>query len=442
MNLTSANKQQKPSLAFLRELVRSNPQLLKPKLTKYFLQQPTPKQLAFLLLPQLEAFFGGAGGGGKSSAGLMAALQYVDVPGYRALILRRTFQDLRLPGALMDRAEEWLRGTDITWNASDKTYTFPSGATLTFGYLESENDKYRYQGAEFQFIFFDELSQFTETQYQYLFSRLRKIKNVPIPIRMRSASNPGGTGHEWVKQRFITSKEPDRIFIPASLTDNPYIDEVEYTKSLDQLDFITRQQLLYGDWDVLIDGTLFKRDWIKPVNELPDPKEIERIVRAWDLAATEEKKGNDPDYTAGILVAKLRNGRYTILDLIHFRGDPKTLDDILLKTAISDRKKYSYIDWVIEEEGGSSGKIAMNHMTRLLAGYTVKGVRSTGSKRDRAKPVSSMAGNGNIDMLESEWNLKFLRELVAFPQPNIHDDIVDSLSLAFSELTKTGWGFY
>jgi len=94
----------------------------------------------------------------------MAALQYVDVPGYAAILFRRTFRDLALPGALMDRAGEWLGGTDAHWDAQNATWRFPSGATLSFGYLEHEQDKYRYQSAEFQFCGFDELAQFAESQ--------------------------------------------------------------------------------------------------------------------------------------------------------------------------------------------------------------------------------------------------------------------------------------
>ena len=73
--------------------------------------EPTPKQAEFLLMPDLEVLFGGSAGGGKSDALLMAALQYVDVPGYAAILFRRTYTDLSLPGALMDRAHEWLQGT-------------------------------------------------------------------------------------------------------------------------------------------------------------------------------------------------------------------------------------------------------------------------------------------------------------------------------------------
>lgn len=211
---------------------------------------PTLKQAEFLLLPDREVLYGGSAGGGKSDALLMAALQYVDVPGYAALLLRRTLVDLALPGALMDRAHHWLHSTAASWSGSDKTWTFPSGATLTFGYLDGPTDKQRYQSSEFQFIGFDELTQFDEAEYTYLFSRLRRTANLNVPLRMRSASNPGGVGHDWVRRRFLLEHSPSRRFVRASLHDNPHLQQDEYIEALGALDPITRAQLLDGDWDV------------------------------------------------------------------------------------------------------------------------------------------------------------------------------------------------
>ena len=227
--------------------------LLKPRMTPYIVHQPTERQSHFLSLDCLEAFFGGAAGGGKSDALLMAGLQFADIPGYSAILFRQTYADLALPGALMDRANEWLYGTDAHWSGQEKKWTFPSGATLNFGYLETESDKFRYRSSEFQFIGFDELTNFTETQYRFLFSRLRRTTDIDVPLRMRSASNPGGVGHDWVKERFIGTRStppvvPD-VFVPAKLSDNPHLSQDEYQRSLEQLDPVTKAQLLSGDWD-------------------------------------------------------------------------------------------------------------------------------------------------------------------------------------------------
>jgi len=199
----------------------------------------------------------------NSDSLLMSALQYVGVPNYAALLLRRTYSDLSLPGALMDRAFQWLDGTDARWSDQNKVWTFPSGATITFGYLETEKDKFRYQSSELQFCAFDELTQFLETQYTYLFSRLRRLKDFPVPIRMRSATNPGGVGNDWVVSRFPILREPtdsDPLFVPASVYDNPHIDRASYINALNNLDYVTREQLLNGRWDVSITGGIFKTD--------------------------------------------------------------------------------------------------------------------------------------------------------------------------------------
>src|SRR5690348_15734101 len=193
---------------------------------------PSPPQAAFLaVLHRLEVFYGGAAGGGKTDALLRAALQFADFPGYKALLLRRTYPELAQPGGLIDRSQEWLAGK-ARWNEQKHRWTFPSGAVLEFGYLQRSTDKFRYQGAELDFVGFDELTHFDESDYLYLFSRLRKREGSPIPPRIRAASNPGGRGHRWVKRRFIERKpDPDnpedtpakcaaRVFIPAKLADN------------------------------------------------------------------------------------------------------------------------------------------------------------------------------------------------------------------------------
>ena len=124
----------------------------------------------------------------------MAALQLVEYPGYHALVLRRTFRQLNQTGSTMNRARQWLAGSDATWSSVDKRFTFPSHASITFGNLDSEDNVYQYDSSEFQFIGFDELTSFSEGQYTYLFSRLRATQGQP-------AAYPDACGIQPVKPR-------------------------------------------------------------------------------------------------------------------------------------------------------------------------------------------------------------------------------------------------
>ena len=404
---------------------------------KYIPHTPTVVQARFILLDNLEALYGGAAGGGKSDALLMCALQYVEIPTYNAIIFRKTLQDHNLPEALIPRSHEWLGGTDAKWNGLLHRWSFPSGATLTFGYLDSMQDIYKYQSAAFQTIEFDELTQFYETQYTYLLSRLRRLEGWYSPLRVRNASNPGNIGHDWVKARFITKESrEDREFIPALLEDNPYLDRVQYEKSLNQLDEVTRQQLRWGNWDVRPEGGKFNRAWFEIVDTVPP---FGRRLRYWDLAATAPKPGYDPDYTCGLL-AKLVQGVIYIEDVQRFRSNPQAVEQKISRTAMEDG---GLVEIYMEEEPGSSGKGQTSHYSRnVLSGYTFRGHRTTGSKEIRANPLSAAAQNGNIKLLRGGWNRDFLNELEAFPLGS-HDDQVDAASGAYELLTlRTKGAFF
>lgn len=396
---------------------------------KYIPHDPTLKQAEFLLLDTKEALYGGAAGGGKSDALLMAALQYVEVPNYAAIVFRRTYKDLSLPGALMDRAHEWLDSTDAHWNESKKTWTFPSGATLTFAYLASENDKYNYQGSEYQFVGFDELTQFEESQYRYLFSRLRRLKGSKIPIRARVASNPGGRGHQWVKQRMlIEGPEKGRVFISAKLEDNPYLDTEEYEQSLMELDPVTRAQLRSGSWDAQVEGNKFKKQWFRFTEEYPKDA---RFVRYWDLAATEPKEGKDPDWTSGCLMAE-KDGQYWIIDITKAQTTPKGVEQLIFNQALMDGRD---IDIWMEQEPGSSGVNTIDHYQRnVLRGFAFYGDKVTGNKELRANPLSAAVEAGNVYLVNGPWVNDFIDEAIGFPYNAAHDDQIDSASGAFDKL--------
>lgn len=417
-------------LSYWMNLLSSRPDLKRgaiPRLNRYIPHTPTPKQSAFLLMnPLLEGFYGGAARGGKTDALLMGALQYCDLPGYNALILRRTYGQLNMPDSILTRAHQWLRNTDARWNAKHNRFDFPSGAMLQFGYLQYFKDVYQYDGSSFHFIGFDELTQFLESQYRFLFSRLSKAADDPIPLRMRSASNPGGLGHLWVRDRLVRGREKSRFYIPANLVDNPHINQEAYRKSLSNLDLITRKQREFGDWDVAREGALFKREWFTEFVDTP-PASC-RWFRFWDFAATAPKPGKDPDFTAGTLLGKDRTGRFYVNDVQRFRLTPQKVEARIYQTAKMDGPT---VRIRMEQEPGASGKSLISYYIRLLAGWDCSGLSSTGPKITRWMPVATQAEAGNLVLVNGPWNEDWFEEMCAVPESD-HDDQADSLAGAFN----------
>lgn len=421
---------------------------LTPRLTKYIPIDPTPKQTAFLLMNSAkEILYGGAAGGGKSVAQLTAALQYVDTPGYSAILFRKTYADLSLPGALIDMSKQWLmpfvESKEVKWSEKDKRYDFPSGATLNFGYLESANDCYRYQGAEFQYIGMDEVTHIDPGNYRYLFSRLRKPKALQVPLRFRATANPGGQFGEYYHQRFfVEGPEKGRIFISAGLSDNPYLDAEAYKEALQELDPIERERLLNGNWDIQAAGDMFNRHWfqIVPDADVPDSA---RTVRFWDMASTDPAKRKsttgarrdkrEPDYTVGFKLSSYQ-GMYWIRDIIRVQQKPGDLEKLLRQTAAADG--YS-VAIRMEQEPGSSGAISIDHYSRhVFAGYDFAGVPSTGSKVERARTASAASQSGKVFICQRCKNiLPFLDEADVFPY-GIKDDTIDGFSGSFNYFRK------
>lgn len=247
------------------------PEATKREITENGLQvlfKPHPgPQTDFLAASETEVLYGGAAGGGKSYAMLMDPLRYAHIKDHKFLILRRTLGELQ---ELMDKARELYPSAypGAKWNESKKTWNFPSGAKGIFGYLERDADVYQYQGLQYSWIGFDEITHLpTSFAWDFLRSRLRTV-NPDITCYMRATANPGGPGHGWVKKRFIDPASPNttfwsedgeisRKFIPAKLADNPSLSQDgKYEGMLRSLDPIHRARLLEGDWDVN-DGAAF-----------------------------------------------------------------------------------------------------------------------------------------------------------------------------------------
>jgi predicted phage terminase large subunit-like protein len=392
---------------------------------------PTNPQAVFLTDPRHESLYGGAAGGGKSDALLMAGLQFVDMPDWAALILRRSYAELALPGAIMDRAHDWLGGTAAHWNADEKTYTFPSGATLTFGYLATERDKYRYQGAAWRLIEFDELTQFVETEYRYLFSRLRRSTGGEVPSRMRAASNPGGVGHEWVYERFLVrGRAEGRGFVPAKLADNPHLDAADYARSLAELDPLTRQQLLDGLW--VVDPTLrpFRRAWWRAQHRyrVGEDGPSSPIVGRWLSWDTAFKDNATSAYTALGVFELLTDYR---VRLRHVWRDKLIFPELVpaMDRAIAEWAADGKLRGVIIEDrasGTSAYQTLRGSVPREFAPLLIP-FQPQGSKLERASQAAVWCRLGCVLLPEPSpavpWLLDFEQELFAAPDGEYMDQV-------------------
>lgn len=415
---------------------------------------PGPQE-RFLRLRVDEALYGGSAGGGKSFALLLGACRFVAEPGYRALLLRRTFPELTR--YLVDRSRPLYSALGGVYNETKHLWRFPSGAVVEFGSLEHESSKHAYQSAEYQYVGFDELTSFTLGQYLYLRSRLRSTGG--LPCLLRSATNPGGAGHAWVLERWApwlyppdcddyhgqraapgevlwSARDEDdveryvqrvdgatsRTFIPARLADNPSLaSDRTYAARLKSLCRLERRQLLDGDW--LAEpaaGELFRRAWFRVVQAAPTETRVR--VRYWDRAAS-----TSGDWTVGVRMHEF-DGLYHVVDVVRARGGPRDVAALLRQTAVIDGQG---VTQVLEQDPGQAGVVESAHLVSELAGHDVHVLRPTGDKVTRAKPASAQAEAGNIVVVRGAWTDAFLRELEAFPDGD-YDDQVDALSGAFA----------
>jgi phage terminase large subunit-like protein len=354
---------------------------------------------------------------------------------------------LALAGGLIPRSHEWLASSGAEWNGAKRQWLFPQAsgppATLMFGYLSNPLDKYRYASSEFQFIAFDELTEIAEEDYLFLFSRLRRVKDNRPPVRMRSASNPGGVGHLWVKRRFVEQgargqepeaggllRQDERIYIPSRLADNPFLIADEYRASLMHLPPLARERLLNGDWGVQEAG-LIQAAWLRYFVE--ENGQLELLAPSGQILATipdgscrrfvtidpagtsaertREARGRTPSWTVVQVWDQPRRelSRFLLLrHQIRVRVGFDGLCDVLRKVHHQWRPARLWI------EGEKLGQAVLDLLSRELPLALLR--PGTQDKVTRAAPLTLKLERGEIHLprYETTWRPSLEAEFLAW----------------------------
>lgn len=421
---------------------------------------PTPKQADFLSCPDDEVLFGGAAGGGKSDALIMDALGYshrgFDNPKYRALLLRKTFPQLR---EIVDRTRALypriIEGAE--YKEAAREWQFPSGAKIIFGYCERDPDVLQYQGQEFAWIGIDELGHFaTSYVYEYLTSRLRSTDR-GLRCYMRASCNPGP---KWIMQRFgilkggqaskveveVEGKKFIRSFVPSFLSDNVHLADTGYRERLLQLPQAERQMLLEGRWDVYdVPSAVYKDEMralrddarVRPVPHDPALK----THTVWDLGFA--------DFMSVIFVQRGADGALRVID--YLQDNRKPLDYYV--RALRD-KPYSYGTDFIPHDGASkhflTGKStqevmqAMGRQVVVLPRIDVdEGIKLARMVFPRVY-IDEARGDKLIDCLQN-YKYGVNATTGAYTQP-VHDDASHGadafryLAMCEGQMTNDTWG--
>ncbi len=223
------------------------------------------------------------------------------------------------------------------------------------------------------------------------------------------------------------------MFISARFEDNPHLDQVAYRASLAQLPWFLRAALAEGRWGIQPEGGLFQYGWFESsiMESAQLPTDLS-LCRFWDPAATKALAGSDPDYTAGVLLGRDRDGVLYVIDVVRAQASDLEVIELIGRTAEADRRLTHQKAWPapmlrMEQEPGAASTYLIGDLRRhRLAGHDLRGVRPRGSKLDRARPLSAPAEAGELRLVRAAWNGDFLDELCAFPHGG-HDDQVDAL---------------
>jgi predicted phage terminase large subunit-like protein len=302
---------------------------------------------------------------------------------------------------------------------------FPrTGAEVIFRSADAPD---RLRGPNLNGVYLDEASLMPEDVYNVCIGRLRKDGKTGV---LRAAFTPQGRGH-WTYKVFgksIERDDPDVGIVSAKTNQNPFLPETFDKMVRQQYGAESRLALQELDADFLPEGmTMFARQWFQYHAESPP---LKRKVRAWDLAATETKAGNDPDFTVGALIGETADKQTVVTHIVRDRLSPLATKKLIQSIAEYDGKG---VEIIIEQEPGAAAKILVADLIRDLSGWIVRAKPSNGTKAERAGPLSAATEAGNVALIRSPWNEPFLDEAEQFPGGK-HDDQIDATALGFNHL--------
>lgn len=408
------------------------------------------------------------------------------MPDFTCTIFRKNFKQIFNPGGLWDETRKVygdIAGAEPKYGRGEWWFRNNEGkvvSKVTFAHIDRDEDLHSYQGSQIAEIGFDELTHFSRSQFFYMLSRNRSTCGVRPFVR--ATCNPDAdswvaefiawwidqeTGYPipersgkiryfvrrneqlfwankketlWKKFDLKTPEEqaePRSVtFIMSSVYDNKALLSVnpQYLANLKAMSEVERERLLHGNWKIkAASGMFFKRSQVRILEAMPT--DFVAVCRAWDIAATEETKDGDPDYTSGVLMGKRANDSFVILDVINQRIKAGDVERLIYNTSVIDRNRYGFQYTIrIPQDPGAAGKIVASNYVKMLAGFPVKTIPVSGSKVLRATPLAAQWQNGNVDVMAGDWNEPYFTQLESFPESS-HDDMVDASSDSFNELS-------
>ena len=438
-------------------------------------------QVAFLRCSADICVFGGKAGAGKTSGLLFEPTRHHRNAGFGAVAFRREGKQLTIEGGLWDESCKIypLLGARPRSSSQFLDWTFPSGACVSMASMEQEIDRLKFDGLQAALLLFDQLEQFTGTQFFYMLSRNRSTCGVDPYIRgtcnpdpdcflrefmswwiddMSGLAIPDRSGVQrwfvrddsgevvWADTKAelieITGCDPEDplsfTFIIGDVYENKELlkKDPRYIAKLKALPPIDRARKLDGNWNARATaGTYFRRGMFEIVKAAPGPREWDEAIRYWDRAVTPPgPKSERASFTCGLKLVK-KDGTYYIADVQRFQGNPGQVRKEILGVARHDGLACQV---GIEQDPGGAGITEAQDLAAMLDGYDVVINTVHESKGLRATPVSAQASAGNVKIVSAHWNEPFIREAENFDGtqgPNRKTDQIDALSGAHSVLS-------